>query len=137
MKKADDSKTVFSDLTFTVPTSPAQVQSYFDSAILAIPEDATIKVIFAAAGAQMQVEATTTTINTNTVTLVIPKSQMAMLAKKGDTIVDLGGNSYLMHSLMLSDQNSLDHGISKPTANGEKNSPYLLQPSLSPSSTKE
>ena len=69
----------------------------------------------------MQVSETTTTSNTYTVILVIPKSQVVMLSKKGDTLVDQGGDSYLINALMLSDRNSLDNGISNPTANGETN----------------
>ena len=85
----------------------------------------------------MQVSETTTTSNTDTVNLLIPKFQVAMMAKKGDTIIYQGGNSYSMDVLMLSGFISLDHIISKPTYNGETNSPYLLQPSLSPSHDKE
>ena len=80
---------------------------------------------------------TTTTSNIDTLTLVIPKSQMAMLAKKGATLVDQGRNVYLSNALMLSDCKSLYHVIYKPISNGETNTPYLLQPSLSPSYTKE
>ena len=86
----------------------------------------------------MQLSPTTTKSDTYTVTLVIPKSQVSMLDQKGATLVDQGGNSYFMIALMISDCKSLNHGISKPTSNGETNSPYLLQPSLSPSySNKE
>ena len=80
---------------------------------------------------------TTTTSDTDTATLVIPKSQVAMLSKNGDTLVDQVGNSYSKNALMLSDFKSLDLVISKPTANEDTDSPYLLQPSLSPSYSKE
>ena len=85
----------------------------------------------------MQVSATTTTSDTDTVTIVIPKSQVAMMAKKGSTLVDQCGTSYLINACMLSDRASLDHVISKPIANGETNTPHLLQLSLSPSYAKE
>ena len=136
-EEADDSKTVFSDLIFTVAANPYQVQLQSTLATLDIQEDNTIKFIFSVAGAWMQVQATTTTSNTYTVNLLIPKFQVAMMAKKGDTIIDQGGNSYSMNVLMLSGFIYLDHIISKPTSNGETNSPYLLQPSLSPYQDKE
>ena len=85
----------------------------------------------------MQVSATTNEIDTDIVSFVIPKSQVAMLAKKGDTLIDQGRKSYLINALMLSDHNSLDHGIFKLTANGGTKSPYLLQPSLPTSYAKE
>ena len=91
-EEAYDSKTVVSDLRFTVAASPAQVQLHSASAKSAIPEDTTIKGIFSAASSRIQVSVATTTSNTNTVTLVIPKSQVAILAKKEATLVDQGGN---------------------------------------------
>ena len=78
-----DSKTVFSDLTFMIATLPDLFQSHSASATSPIPEDTTIKCISAAAGDQTQVLATTTKSDTDTVTLVIPKSQVNMLSKKG------------------------------------------------------
>ena len=42
----------------------------------------------------MQVSGITTTSDTDTVTLVIPKSQAAIMVIEDDTIVDKGGNSY-------------------------------------------
>ena len=60
-----------------------------------------------------------------------------MMSKKEATLVDQGGNSYLMNSLILSGHASLGHKISKPTLNGDTNAPYLLQSSLSPSYNKE
>ena len=74
----------------------------------------------------MQVPVTTTTSNTDTVTPVILKSQVSMLAKKGDTLVDQGGNSYSINALMLSGCTSLDHGISNTAANWETNIHNLL-----------
>ena len=62
---------------------------------------------------------------------------MAILAKKGVTLVNQGRNSYPMNDLMLSDCTSLDHVISKPTDNVETNTPYFLQPYISPSYAKE
>ena len=73
----------------------------------------------------MQVSETTTTSNTDTVTLMIPKSQVSMLAKKGATLVDQVVNSYLINALVISDHKYLDCGIYKPTSNGETNTPYL------------
>ena len=90
--EADYSKTVFSDLIFKVTSDPYQVQSHSDSATSVIPEDPTIEGIFAAAYARMQVPVTTPTSNTDTVTLVIHKSLVDMLAKKGANIVDQSGN---------------------------------------------
>ena len=136
-EEEDDSKTVFSDLTFTVASVPSHVQSHSTLDASAIPEYPTIKGIFSAAGTRIQVLFTTITSNIDTLTLVIPKSQMAMLANKGATLVDQGGYVYLSNALMLSDCKSLYHVIYKPIANGETNTPYLLQPSLSPSYTKE
>ena len=128
---------MFSDLIFTVVVAPAQVQSHPASATSSIPEDPTIKGIFYAADAHTKVSATTTTSDTDTVTLVIPNYQVAMLSKKGDTLVDQGVKPYTTNYLMLSGRTSLDNGISKPTSNGENNTFYLLQPSLSPSYAKE
>ena len=85
----------------------------------------------------MQVLTTTTKSNTYTVTLVLPKPQVNMLSKRGATLVDQGKNSYLNNALMLSGHTSFDRVISKPTANGDTNLPYLLQTSLSPSYSKE
>ena len=52
-EEADDSKAVFSDLTFTVAAAPAQVQPHPASSTLAIPENPTIKVTFSATGARI------------------------------------------------------------------------------------
>ena len=116
--EADDSKTVFSDLIFMIAAAPDQVQSHSASAASDIPEDPTIKDIFASAGAQMQVLVTKTTSNIDTVTLVIPNSQVSMLAKKGSTLVNQGRNSYSINALMLSDCKSLDNVITNTTYNG-------------------
>ena len=80
---------------------------------------------------------TTTTSDTDTDTLDIPTPQVAMMVKKGDTLVDQGGNLYLMNALMLSVHTSLGHLISKPTVNGDNNETNILQSSLAPSYTKE
>ena len=127
----------FSDLTFTIAASPDQVQSHSTSATSAIPYYSTIKGVFSAKVDWMKLLATTTTSDKETVSLVITKSQVDMLAKTGDTPVDQGGNLYSMNALMLSDRKSLDHVISTPKSNGDTNVPYPLQPSLSPSYTKE
>ena len=69
LEEVDDSKIVFSDLTFTVAAYPAQVQTQSTRSTSAIPEDPTIKGIFSAAGAWMKMLATTTTRNTETLPL--------------------------------------------------------------------
>ena len=78
----------------------------------------------------MKVLVYVTTSNIYTVTLVIPKSQVVMLAKKVGTLVDQGGNSYLMNAFMLPSCTYLYHVIPKPTVNGGTNAPYLLWSSL-------
>ena len=84
----DDPKSVFSDITFTVVAALARVQFHYNSATTSIPEDPTIKSIFATAGARMQVSAAATLSSINPITIEIPKSHMAMLAKKGATVID-------------------------------------------------
>ena len=113
----DDSKPEFSDLTFTVAAAPARVQSHPASATTPISEDPTIKGIFAAAGARMQVSAAATPSAINTVTINIPKSQVAMLAKKGATIVNQGGNSYSMNALRLSNIMFNEDGVNGSSNN--------------------
>ena len=49
----------------------------------------------------MQVSVTTIRSNTDTINFMMPSSQVAMLVKKGDNIVDQVGKSYLMNDLML------------------------------------
>ena len=44
-----------------------------------------------------------------------------MLAKKGDTLVDQGGNSYSVNALMLSGRTSIGCGIFEHTVNGKTN----------------
>ena len=53
----DDTRSVFSNLTFTAAAVPTMVQAYSDSAAMgsSIPGDPTIKCIVSSAGAQMQV----------------------------------------------------------------------------------
>ena len=120
---------MLSDLKFTVVDAPDWVQSHFTLATLVIPEDPTIKGIFAAEGVLVQFLAVTTTIDVDTGTLMIPKSQVAILAKKGYTLVDQNGNSYSMNDLILPGCTSFGSGITKPTVNGETNTPYLLHSS--------
>ena len=136
-EEVDNSKTVFSDLIFVVTASPDKVQSHYASATSAIPEDPTIKDIFAAAGALMQVMEAETTRNTYTVNPEIPNCQVSMLFKKGATLVDQGGNSYSMNALILSGCTSLGNGNPKPIVNGETNKPYLIQSYLEISFAKE
>ena len=71
-EEVDDSKSVLSDLIFTVSDAPARV--------------------FASAGACMQVSASENPSSIDTITIEIPKSQVAMLAKKGATLVGHGVN---------------------------------------------
>ena len=59
----------------------------------------------------MQVLAATTTSNTYNVILDISKSEVAMLAKKGASLVDQGGNYDSMNDLMISGCTSLGHGF--------------------------
>ena len=67
----------------------------------------------------MQVSGAATTSNTDTVTLDIPKSEVAMMSKKGYSLVYQYRNSYLMNALMISGRTSLGHGISKHKVNEE------------------
>ena len=125
----DDPKLVFSDLTFTSTAAPARVQSHPASATTPISEDPTIKGIFAAAGARMQVSAAATPSAINTVTIKIPKSQVAMLAKKGATIFDQGGDSYSMNASRISNIMFNEDGVngaSNNKVNEEIKPPYLL-----------
>ena len=87
-EEVDDSNTVFSYSIFTVADASDQVQLHSTSAKLAIPQDPNIKGIIYAASYQMQVSETTTTSETDTVTIVIPKSQVAIMVKEGDNLVD-------------------------------------------------
>ena len=100
-KEEEDSKTVLSDLTFTVAAAPAQVKFHNTPATSAIPEHHTIKGIFDDLGAWMKVSATATKSDIDTVTIVIPKYQVAMLDKKGANIVDQVGKSYLTNALII------------------------------------
>ena len=52
----------------------------------------------------MQVPDAVTPNAIDTNTTKIPKSQVAMLSKKGDTIIEKGGNSYSMNALTLSNR---------------------------------
>ena len=66
----DDSNLVFSDLTFKVAAAP-QYQSLLVTTL--IPEDPTIKSIFAAAGVWMKMSDAATPSDINTITIDIPK----------------------------------------------------------------
>ena len=83
LEEADDSKTVLSDLTFTVADAPYQVELHSASDTSTVPENTTIQGIFAAAGAWIQASTNTTTSDTYTITLLIRKYQVAILAKMG------------------------------------------------------
>ena len=67
-EEVDDSKSVFSDITFTVATASDIFQAHSVSDTISIPEDPTIKGIFPAAGAQMQVSADATPSDIDTIT---------------------------------------------------------------------
>ena len=67
-EKGDNSKSVFSGLTFTVVTFPSRVQAHSMSAIISIIEDINIKGIFSATAAHMQVSAAETPSAINTIT---------------------------------------------------------------------
>ena len=111
----DDTKLLFSELTFTVADSPAMAQAYLVSAAMGtatstIPEDPTIKGIFDAAGSWMQVSAATAPRSTDRIIDEIYQSQVAIMAKKGIDIVHQGGNSYSMNVVTLS-TNRPDQGL--------------------------
>ena len=67
-----------------------------------IPEYPTIKGIFADSGAWMQISAVAAPQSMDTITVEIPKSQVSMLVKKGDTIVYKEVNDYSMSVMTLS-----------------------------------
>ena len=130
-EEADDSKQVFSNLTFTVAATPAKVQSQYAWATTstAIPQDTTIKVILTAAGDRMQLSAAATYSAMYTIAIDIPKYKLDILAKKGATLVDQGVKSYPMNAMTLlnhkSHENS-NYGSLKKNLNVEINPPYLL-----------
>ena len=99
-----DSRSLFSDLTFIVKAPPTTSQDYSASAAtdMTIPENSTIKVIFCAAGAQVQVSCPLAPRSMDTITVGIPRYQVAMLSKKGATIVNQGGNFHSMSVVTLS-----------------------------------
>ena len=127
----DDIRSVFSDLTFTVAAAPTSYQTYLksDATGTEIPEEPTIKGIFAAAGDGMQVPAGAAPHSMDKITVEIHKSQVTMLAKKGATIVNQGDNSYSVNFIMFSNLASnqgRNSGVYKNNVNGEVNPPYLL-----------
>ena len=97
----DDSKSVLSDLTFTVTADPDKFQAHstLDNAGTEITEDSIIKGIFDAASALMQVQAADAHSATDTITMEISNSWVSMLDKKGATIVYQRGNSYFMNAM--------------------------------------
>ena len=130
-EEADDSKSVFSYLIFLFMAAPDKLQYHYTSATTGniIPEDPTIKEIFDAPGVCMQVSDAATQSATDTIAIEIPKYQVAMLAKKGDTLVDQRGNSYFMSAMKFSNRKSCENsndGASKNKFNGDINSTYLL-----------
>ena len=87
-----------------ITSAPAKVQAHspWDPKCAAVYEYPIIKGIFDAAGACMQVSAAATKIAMDTITIEIPKSQVAILAKNGATFVVQGGNSYSMNAMKFS-----------------------------------
>ena len=87
-----------------VPTTPQaySFSSYTCTATSTIPEYPTTKGIFAAAGDHMHVPDIAAPRSTDRIIVEIPKSQVAIMAKKGATIVDQGGNYYSMSVVILS-----------------------------------
>ena len=124
----DNTRLVFSGLTFVVTAAPTTEQACLESAATgtAIPEDPTRKDFFAAADAWMQVLSTTAPRSMDTITVESTKYQLAMLAKKGASIVDQGGNSYLMNAMTFSTIAPCDSGLYKNKLNGEFKPLYLL-----------
>ena len=125
----DDSKSVFSDLTFTVVSSPDRVKYHSVLDNISIPEDPTIKGIFAAAGNWMQVSAAATPSDIDKITIEILKYQVTMLAKNGATLIDQVVNSYSMNTLTLSNcmfNEDVVSGSLNNKVNGEINPPYLF-----------
>ena len=110
-EEVDDSKSVLSDLTFTFGSASDRVQEQPMSDTKSISENTTTKGILAAKGAQMQVSDTETPSAIDTITIEITKSQVAMLSKKGATIIDQGGNSYSMNALTLSNRMFHEYGV--------------------------
>ena len=97
----DDSKSVLSDLNFTVTADPDKFQAHstLDNAGTEITEDSIIKGIFDAASALMQVQAADAHSATDTITMEISNSWVSMLDKKGATIVYQRCNSYFMNAM--------------------------------------
>ena len=127
----DDTRSVFSDLTFIVTAAPTTDKAYSTSTTTgkAIPEDTTIKGIFSAAGARIQVSADAALRSVDIITVEIPKSQVAILAQKGANIVYQGGNSYSMIVMMLSTlvpNQCCASKVYRNNLNGESNPPYIL-----------
>ena len=73
-------------------TAPSKVQylSALANTCKVITEDPTIKGVFASSGAWMQASDASTQRYMDTITIDIPTSQVAMLAKRGSTLVDQG-----------------------------------------------
>ena len=94
-----------------------------------IPEDTTIKDVFAASGAQMQVSFSAAPRSMDRNIVEIPNSQVVMLAKKDATIVDQGGNYYSMSVVTLATHLPYHYrasGYYGSNPGGEVNPPYLL-----------
>ena len=59
----------------------------------------------------MRVSSDTTSSDMDTIMIEIPKSQLAMLLKKGSTLIDQGGNLYSMNALTLSNLMFHEDGV--------------------------
>ena len=66
-----------------------------------IPEYPTIKEIFYGAGARMQAPSAASPRSIDSIIAETPKSQVAMMSKKGATIADKGSNYYSMSVVMF------------------------------------
>ena len=100
----DDTSLLFIDLIFTVAAFPTMAQACSSSADMCIdvPEDPNIKVIFTTASACIQVSYAAAPRSMDTITVEVTKSQVDILAKKGATIVNQGGDYYSIVAMTLS-----------------------------------
>ena len=77
----------------------------------------------------MRVSSDTTPSDMDTIMIEIPKSQVAMLLKKGSTLIDQGGDSYSMNASRISNIMFNEDGVngaSNNKVNEEIKPPYLL-----------
>ena len=117
-----------------VTAAPAMPQTHSLSAttVMAtyiIPEDPTIKGIFAAASAQIQAPAVAAPRSTDTIIVEVPIYQVSILYKMGSTIFDKGSNSNSMSVVTLAPHTPDQCRAGRyygSNPGGEVNSPYLL-----------